>query len=73
LEEVSTTCDNGWVAAQLWIWNRVNPPAIAGGTDLFQAKLLRCVFLCVACFLLLSQPLINTFTNELADVFKLAR
>jgi hypothetical protein len=38
LDEVSTTCGSGWVDAQLWIWNRVNPPATAGGTDLIQVE-----------------------------------
>ena len=41
LDTVSTTCDSGWVndrdARLLWILNlEVDPPAIAGGTDLSQ-------------------------------------
>jgi len=39
LDTVSTTCDSGWVDDQHPILLRVDPPAIAGGTDCVQVGL----------------------------------
>ena len=40
LEEVSTTCGSGWVQTHAGSMLLNDPPATAGGTDLFQARTL---------------------------------
>ena len=39
LEEVSTTCDSGWVRSTPRALKATHPPATAGGTDCIQVQL----------------------------------